>query len=229
MNVMVVDDDAAVRLLVKTVLEEDGHECRCAAGGLDALKLYKEKRPDVMVLDIMMPRVDGLEVCRRIRETDQDLPVLFLSAKGDITDKRIGFSLGADDYLVKPFDEEELLMRVAALYRRACRASQGEPPAVERFSLGGFDFDVVRHRIVRNGEPISLTPKEFQLVYHLARHSGDVIGKEELIEKCWGSEYVDDTINLASYVRRLRERIEEDPSHPRHLKTVWGIGYVFEP
>ena len=228
MRVLVADDDAAVRLLVKTVLEEDGHECRCASGGLEALRLYREERPDVVVLDIMMPKVDGLEVCRRIRQDDQDVPVLFLSAKGDITDKRIGFSIGADDYLVKPFDVEELLMRLAALYRRACRASQDDPPVADRFSLGSFEFDAVRHCVLRGGEAVSLTPKEFQLLYHLARHSGDVIGKEELIESCWGPGYTDDTINLASYVRRLRERIEEDPGKPRHLKTVWGVGYVFE-
>ncbi len=228
MKVLVVDDDAAVCLLAKTVLEEGGHSCRVATGGLEGLRSFREERPDIVVLDIMMPRVDGFEVCRRIREVDESVPVLFLSAKSDITDKRIGFSLGADDYLVKPFDEEELLMRIVALFRRAQRAVRACEPAAERFALGRFEFDAVRHRVLCDGDVVSLTPKEFQLLYTLARHQGEVMGKGELVGLCWGEGYDEGSVNLASYIRRLRERIEEDPGKPSHLKTVWGVGYVFE-
>lgn len=230
MKILIVDDDPAVRLLVKAITEEDGHECQCASGGIEALRLFDAGKPDIVVLDIMMPKVDGLEVCRRIRESNQEVPVLFLSAKGDITDKRIGFSLGADDYLVKPFDEEELRMRMRALLRRA-GLQQGKKEDLEfggRFSIGEFVFDAIRHQVLRNEKEVVLTPKEFQIIYYLAQHQGEVVSKQELIESCWGLEYLGDSINLASYIRRLREHIEDDPGRPIYLKTVWGVGYVFE-
>lgn len=228
MKVMVVDDEASIRLLVKTVVESDGYACCCVQGGPDALARFERERPDIVVLDVMMPEVDGFEVCRRIRALDADVPVLFLSAKGDIVDKKAGFATGGDDYLVKPFNEEELLMRIEALLRRAKRSAGSGERAPERFSAGAFSFDALRHEVRKGPDLVVLTPKEFQLLYVLASHEGKVMGKDELVETVWGKEYVDDAISIAVYVRKLREKIEEDPAKPRHLKTVWGVGYAFE-
>lgn len=228
MRILAVDDEPSIRLLVKTVLEQAGHECACVEDGTAALERFEAERPDLVVLDVMMPRLDGFEVCRRIRLVDEAVPVLFLSAKGDIVDKRIGFSNGGDDYLVKPFEEEELLMRVEALLRRAGRTRAQGAAAPERFSLGEFSFDALRHQVFKRGEVVSLTPKEFQLLFQLASQHGHVMSKDELVEGVWGSEYLDDAINIAVYVRKLREKIEDSPAKPAHLKTVWGIGYVFE-
>lgn len=228
MKVLVVDDEYSVRLLVSTIVAEAGHECCCAENGRAALSLFSEVNPDVVVLDVMMPKMDGFEVCERIRAIDERVPVLFLSAKSDITDKRIGFANGGDDYLVKPFNEEELIMRVEALWRRAARGGdrlQGEP---ERFVLGEFEFDAVRHRVLQRSEAIPLTPKEFQLLFHLAWRHGEVMSKEELVESCWGREYLDESVGIAAYVRKIRAKIEANPAKPEHLKTVWGVGYVFE-
>lgn len=227
MKIMVVDDEPSMRLFVKAVMEEAGFECRCAESGASALACLESERPDAMVLDVMMPRMDGYEVCRRIREIDPDMPILFLSAKGDIVDKRTGFSNGGDDYLVKPFDEEELLMRIEALLRRARRSSASASPP-QRFAAGDFSFDTVRHQVILRGRPVSFTPKEHQLLLSLASHEGAVMSKEELIENVWGSEYLGDAISVAAYVRKIREKIEDDPADPRYLRTVWGVGYVFD-
>lgn len=231
-KVLMVDDDASMRRLVQTVCEEAGWDCRTAAGGEEACALFQREWPDVVVLDVMMPKVDGFEVCRRIREVDENVPVLFLSARDGIIDKRVGFSFGGDDYLVKPFNEEELVMRIEALVRRSRRSRRdGEaaaPERPERFALGPFTFDEVRHEVLKGGEPVVLTPKEFQLLHHLASHPGAVMGKDELIEELWGEEYLDGAISIAVYVRKIREKIEENPAKPAYLKTVWGVGYSFE-
>ena len=233
MKVLVVDDDGGMRRLVRALAEERGWECAECDGGEGALVAFLRERPDVTVLDVMMPRVDGYEVCRRIREIDEDAPVLFLSAKGDIIDKKIGFSSGCDDYMVKPFDEEELIFRMEALARRGMRskaaAAGGVAPSMpERFSLGAFTFDAVRHEVLKDGEAVPLAPKEFQLLYYLASHPGAVMSKDELIETLWGEEYLDGAISIAVYVRKIREKIEENPAKPAYLKTVWGVGYSFE-
>lgn len=228
MKVMVVDDELGIRLLVQTVVGGAGHECCTVDGGERALEAFRLHHPDVVVLDVMMPKVDGFEVCRRIRAIDDRVPVLFLSAKGDIGDKKIGFSNGGDDYLVKPFNEEELLMRIDALHRRAVKSASQETGVPESFELGNYRFDALRHQIMREGTPIPFTPKEFQLLFHLALHHGKVIGKEELIECAWGAEYAGEPVNIAVYIRKIREKIEDNPAKPVHLKTVWGVGYAFE-
>lgn len=234
LKVMVADDDESIRSLVRAVCEDSGYECVLCEGGEEALQVFRREWPDVVVLDVMMPRIDGFEVCRRIREIDENVPVLFLSARDDIIDKRIGFSFGGDDYMVKPFNEEELILRIDALVRRSRRAQRAheadttEAAPAERFALGEFIFDALRHEVLRGDEIISLTPKEFQLLYHLASHPGAVMGKDELIETLWGEEYVDGAISIAVYVRKIREKIEDNPAKPQFLKTVWGVGYSFE-
>ncbi|MEC4295942.1 response regulator transcription factor [Adlercreutzia shanghongiae] len=233
LKVMAVDDETSIRNLVRAVCEDSGYECVLCEGGEAALETFQREWPDVVVLDVMMPRIDGFEVCRRIREMDENVPVLFLSARDDIIDKRIGFSFGGDDYMVKPFNEEELILRIDALVRRSRRVQrtgdEAEPATpAERFTLGKFTFDALRHEVLCGDEAVSLTPKEFQLLYHLASHPGAVMGKDELIETLWGEEYVDGAISIAVYVRKIREKIEDNPAKPVFLKTVWGVGYSFE-
>ena len=223
----------AVAVAVNGALRRQGRQMEAMNDKLEeACALFQREWPDVVVLDAMMPKVDGFEVCRRIREVDENVPVLFLSARDGIIDKRIGFSFGGDDYLVKPFNEEELVMRIEALVRRSRRSRRdGEaaaPERPERFALGPFTFDEVRHEVLKGGEPVVLTPKELQLLHHLASHPGGVMGKDELIEELWGEEYLDGAISIAVYVRKIREKIEENPAKPTYLKTVWGVGYSFE-
>lgn len=223
----------AVAVAVNGALRRQGRQMEAMNDKLEeACALFQREWPDVVVLDVMMPKVDGFEVCHRIREVDENVPVLFLSARDGIIDKRIGFSFGGDDYLVKPFNEEELVMRIEALVRRSRRSRRdGEaaaPERPERFALGPFTFDEVRHEVLKGGEPVVLTPKEFQLLHHLASHPGAVMGKDELIEELWGEEYLDGAISIAVYVRKIREKIEENPAKPAYLKTVWGVGYSFE-
>lgn len=223
----------AVAVAVNGALRRQGRQMEAMNDKLEkACALFQREWPDVVVLDVMMPKVDGFEVCRRIREVDENVPVLFLSARDGIIDKRIGFSFGGDDYLVKPFNEEELVMRIEALVRRSRRSRRdGEaaaPERPERFALGPFTFDEVRHEVLKGGEPVVLTPKEFQLLHHLASHPGAVMGKDELIEELWGEEYLDGAISIAVYVRKICEKIEENPAKPAYLKTVWGVGYSFE-
>lgn len=223
----------AVAVAVNGALRRQGRQMEAMNDKLEeACALFQREWPDVVVLDVMMPKVDGFEVCRRIREVDENVPVLFLSARDGIIDKRIGFSFGGDDYLVKPFNEEELVMRIEALVRRSRRSRRdGEaaaPERPERFALGPFTFDEVRHEVLKGGESVVLTPKEFQLLHHLASHPGAVMGKDELIEELWGEEYLDGAISIAVYVRKIREKIEENPAKPAYLKTVWGVGYSFE-
>ena len=223
----------AVAVAVNGALRRQGRQMEAMNDKLEeACALFQREWPDVVVLDVMMPKVDGFEVCRRIREVDENVPVLFLSARDGIIDKRIGFSFGGDDYLVKPFNEEELVMLIEALVRRSRRSRRdGEaaaPERPERFALGPFTFDEVRHEVLKGGEPVVLAPKEFQLLHHLASHPGAVMGKDELIEELWGEEYLDGAISIAVYVRKIREKIEENPAKPAYLKTVWGVGYSFE-
>ncbi len=228
MKVMLVDDEPGIRLFVKTVVEEAGHEYCFCDNSVEALQIFKQESPDVVILDVMMPKIDGFEVCRQIRSVDSTVPVLFLSAKGDIIDKRIGFSNGGDDYLVKPCNEEELLIRLEALNRRAKKSGIALLRAQQSFTVGDFEFDIPRHQVYRKGQKVVLTPKEYQLLLLLASHHGTVMSKEELIESIWGREFLDDAISIAVYVRKIREKIEDNAAKPRHLKTNWGVGYVFE-
>ena len=221
MKVMLVDDEPSFH-------ESAGHEIRGEGDSRQAIEVFKAYAPDVVLLDIMMPYLDGYQVCEGIRAFDSEVAVVFLSAKGAVPDKREAFSRGADDYLVKPFDGEELLMRLEALQRRSQRAkAQAAPAPSETLKVGEFEFDSVRQTLALNGTSVQLTPKEFQILYTLALKPETVMSKEELIEAVWGKEYLDDAISIAVYVRKIREKIEQNPAKPRYLKTAWGMGYSF--
>ena len=228
MKVMLVDDEPSFHVLVQSVCESAGHEFRGVGDSRQAIEVFKAYAPDVVLLDIMMPYLDGYQVCEGIRALDSEVAVVFLSAKGAVPDKREAFSRGADDYLVKPFDGEELLMRLEALQRRSQRAkAQAAPAPSETLKVGEFEFDSVRQTLALNGTSVQLTPKEFQILYTLALKPETVMSKEELIEAVWGKEYLDDAISIAVYVRKIREKIEQNPAKPSYLKTAWGMGYSF--
>ena len=228
MKVMLVDDEPSFHVLVQSVCELAGHEFCGVGDSRQAIEVFKAYAPDVVLLDIMMPYLDGYQVCEGIRALDSEVAVVFLSAKGAVPDKREAFSRGADDYLVKPFDGEELLMRLEALQRRSQRAkAQAAPAPSETLKVGEFEFDSVRQTLALNGTSVQLTPKEFQILYTLALKPETVMSKEELIEAVWGKEYLDDAISIAVYVRKIREKIEQNPAKPRYLKTAWGMGYSF--
>lgn len=228
MKVMLVDDEPSFHVLVQSVCESAGHEFRGVGDSRQAIEVFKAYAPDVVLLDIMMPYLDGYQVCEGIRALDSEVAVVFLSAKGAVPDKREAFSRGADDYLVKPFDGEELLMRLEALQRRSQRVkAQAAPAPSETLKVGEFEFDSVRQTLALNGTSVQLTPKEFQILYTLALKPETVMSKEELIEAVWGKEYLDDAISIAVYVRKIREKIEQNPAKPRYLKTAWGMGYSF--
>ena len=226
MNIMLADDDEGLRQVIERIVVEDGYDFCCAGTGSEALALYEAEHPDLVILDVMMPRLDGFEVCAEIRDVLPDTPVLMLSAKGDIVDKKSGFRAGADDYVVKPFNDEELLLRVEALLRRRSRSDGTEAPVLmRRVQIGDLTIDPRRCEVLVGDRVISLTPKEFQILALMADNPGKVFTREDLIENIWGEEYETGSISIPVYVRRIREKIERDPSNPVYLQTVWRFGY----
>jgi DNA-binding response OmpR family regulator len=222
-TVLVVDDEAMVAEVVGRYLRREGYEVVSAADGAAALEAAQTHRPDLVVLDLMLPKIDGLEVCRRLRARSQ-VPVIMLTAKGEEMDRIIGLELGADDYLPKPFSPRELVARVKAVLRRANpEGQQGDLLEFEDLTIDPAG------RTVRVGlSPVELTAKEFDLLLFLARGRGRVFTREELLDKVWDYEYFGDPGTVTVHVRRLRSKIEHDPARPTHVKTVWGVGYKFE-
>lgn len=224
--VIVADDDVTLRRTTAELLEDAGYETREAANGLEVLALCEKARPDLIALDIMMPKMDGFETLAHLRETDRVTPVLFLSARGDIVDKRTGFRLGADDYLVKPFLAEELLLRVEAMLRRVDALGEALAPAAPTsVTLGSLTVDLRHGEVTAGDRRVDLTPKERRIMCVLAESPGRAFTRDELIGAVWGEEYVDSSISIPVYVRNLREKIEVDPTNPVYLQTVWGHGY----
>ncbi len=226
-RVLVIDDDPNVSEVVATYLRREGAIVETCADGEAGLATALQDPPDLVVLDLMLPGLDGLEVCRRLQAL-APVPIVMLTAKGDETDRIIGLELGADDYVAKPFSPRELVARVKAVLRRA--AAPLVPVGAEpgRLIIGPLDIDVTAHEARRNGEVLPLTAREFELLVHLARHPRHAFRREDLLERVWGSRY-GDTSTVTVHVRRLREKIEDDPANPRYLVTVWGVGYRWEP
>jgi len=225
-SILVVDDDLRILKAVGEALRQEGFRVETAMDGETALTICRMGRPDMVVLDIGLPGLDGFEVCGRIRMSGSQVPILILSARGDDVDKLVGFRLGADDYLTKPFNIAELVMRVRAILRRS--VSSPPAPSADRLSIGGLEMDRSTHRVTMNGKLVDLTPREFKLLWLMASHPGQVFSRETLLERFWPEETSSDQSSVTVYMRRLREKIEANPSDPDHLKTVWGIGYKFE-
>ena len=219
--VLVVDDEAAMRKYVAANLKARGYEVLTAADGSEALQRIAERPFDLLILDIMLPGPDGLEVLRAVRR-EMDVPVLVLSARGREGDKVAALDLGADDYLTKPFGVEELLARVRAALRRAGTAPRGPLPP---YRAGDLELDFGARRVRRGGAELALTPKEYEVLAYLARNAGKVLTHRQILQAVWGGEYGDEADYVWTYVRRIRRKVEPDPEQPRYLLTEPGVGY----
>ncbi len=224
-SVLVVDDEKPLRDFVRRNLEVRGYHVFSAANGLEALAIFERERIDLIILDLMMPHLDGLEVTRRLREVST-VPIIVLSALDEESDKVRAFDLGADDYLTKPFGVEELLGRVKAVLRRARWATAG--PQGERLVRGEICVDLENHRVTVSGREISLTPTEYNLLVFLMRNAGKVLPHTLILQQVWGPQYGNEAEYLRVYIGRLRRKIEADPLHPRYLHTEHGVGYRFQ-
>jgi DNA-binding response OmpR family regulator len=223
-RVLVVDDEPMVREVLARYLEKEGFAVEEAEDGEQALSRFEAAPPDLVLLDLMLPRVDGLEVFRRIRER-APTAVIMLTAKGEETDRVVGLELGADDYVTKPFSPREVVARVRAVLRR----TDGAGLAAEILTFGDLELDGPRREARLRGEIVRLTRKEFDLLYLLASHPERAFTRGELLDEVWDFAWDGDSATVTVHVRRLREKIEDDPSNPQHLVTVWGVGYRFDP
>jgi|SRR5581483_627599 len=223
-RILVVDDEPIVTEVVERYLLRDGYRVTLARDGEAGLAAARREAPDLIVLDLMLPKMDGLEVCRTLRR-ESKVPIIILSAKDEESDKILGLGLGADDYVAKPFSPRELVARIQAVLRRT-QAAAPEPGDVLRH--GDMRINPRARAVEIAGRPIDLTAKEFDLLYFLARHPGQVFSREQLLDQVWDWAYAGDASTVTVHVRRLREKIESDPVRPRYVKTVWGVGYKFE-
>jgi two-component system alkaline phosphatase synthesis response regulator PhoP len=223
-TVLVVEDEESLASALSYNFRKQGFNVVTAADGYEGLQAARRDRPDVVLLDVMLPRMDGLEVCRRLRG-DSAVPILMLTAKGEELDRVIGLELGADDYVTKPFSMRELIARVRALIRR----SEGRAPDEDasRMVAGGLEWDSRGRSVRRAGTEVALKPKEFDLLFYLATHAGQVFTREQLLKHVWGYEFFGGSRTVDVHMRWLREKLEEEPSRPRHLLTVRGVGYKF--
>lgn len=222
-TVLVVEDEASLASTLSYNLRKNGFNVVSAGDGLEGLQAARRDRPDIIILDLMLPKMDGIEVCRRVR-AESDVPILMLTAKSEELDKVVGLEMGADDYLTKPFSMRELMARVRALLRRAATDQSAEGSAIR---TGDLSLDL-RGRSVRRGDAeVVLKPKEFDLLYFLARNAGQVFTREQLLENVWGYDFYGGSRTVDVHVRWLREKLEETPAQPRHILTVRGVGYKF--
>jgi two-component system response regulator VicR len=226
MKILIADDDEGMRVLVEHIVHEAGYEFVSAIDGLEALQFFEETRPDLLILDVMMPGLNGYEVCEQLRAHKSTVPIILLTAKGDIVDKSIGFKAGADDYLVKPFIAQELQLRIEALLRRGNKGITNGYIA-DKLCYDDLEIDIKRRRVEVRGAQIELTPKEFHLLHMLASNPGVVFTRDQIIKDIWGSEYTGEITGITVLTHRLREKIELDPSNPRYIQTVWHVGYRF--
>ncbi|MBK8756441.1 MAG: response regulator transcription factor [Actinomycetales bacterium] len=221
-RVLVVDDDLALAEMLSIVLRQEGLEVSHVADGSAAVAAFRDARPDLVLLDVMLPGMDGMEVCRRIR-AESGIPIVMLTARTDTVDVVVGLESGADDYVVKPFKPQELIARIRARLRR------GDDPEPERLEIGDLVIDVAGHSVRRGSEVLSLTPLEFDLLVALARKPWQVFTREILLEQVWGYRHAGDTRLVNVHVQRLRSKIEHDPEHPQIVVTVRGVGYKAGP
>lgn len=225
-KILIVEDDPNLLETLKYNLQRENYEVVTATDGEQGLEIALDSSPDLVILDIMLPKINGFEICRILRRKST-VPILMLTARTDETDKVVGLELGADDYVTKPFSLKELLARVRAMLRRA-QATEVPIFAEKPLKIGDLEIDIERHRISLRGSSLELTPKEFDLLAFLARNRGLVFSREKLLEKVWGYEYAGDSRTVDVHIRWLRQKIEADPSNPRHLITVRGAGYKLE-
>jgi two-component system alkaline phosphatase synthesis response regulator PhoP len=224
-TVLVVEDEPSLASTLSYNLRKNGFNVMSAADGVSGLQSARRDNPDIIVLDLMLPKMDGLELCRRLR-VDSDVPILMLTAKSEELDRVVGLEMGADDYLTKPFSMRELMARVRALLRRSgTRRTAAEETS--RIAAGDMELDLRGRTVRRAGQEVALKPKEFDLLFFLARNAGQVFTREQLLENVWGYEFFGGSRTVDVHVRWLREKLEDDPARPQHLLTVRGVGYKF--
>jgi DNA-binding response OmpR family regulator len=225
-SILVVDDEPTIGEVVARYLERAGYKTRVALDGPTALQAAATDRPDLVVLDLMLPGIDGLEVMRQLREQRHDrTAIILLTAKGEESDRITGLRLGADDYVVKPFSPAELVARVDAVLRRLDPEPDHQPP----LRFGDLEIDPAGRRVRRGDEELALTQREFELLLFLARHPGQAFTRDALMDRVWRFSFYTDTSTVTVHIRRLRAKVEADPTQPRHIETVWGVGYRFAP
>lgn len=224
LKILLVDDDPNIRQLVDLYLEKEGFEVCMAARGDEALEKFHSASPNLILLDVMLPSMDGWQVCREIRKTS-NVPIIMLTAKDETFDKVLGLELGADDYVVKPFEMKELVARIKAVARRFQAA---DAPSGKELSFPGLSINIAQYSVTYMGKPLEMPPKELELLYFLASHPGMVFTREQLLEQVWGYDYFGDSRTVDVHVKRLREKLTEGERLGWQIKTVWGVGYKFE-
>ena len=229
-DILVVDDETAIADLVEVYLKNEGYTVHKFYNGTDALDCVRRQHLDLAILDVMLPDVDGFTLCQRIREAGHLFPILMLTAKVEDMDKIMGLTLGADDYITKPFNPLELVARVKTQLRRYTRYNTGETPPQEvtEYDFRGLQISRTTHKCVLFGEELALTPLEFSILWYLCERRGNVVSSEELFEAVWGEKYLDSNNTVMSHIARLREKMHENGRKPKFIKTVWGVGYTIE-
>ena len=222
-TILFVEDEYPMRVALEDAFRHYGYDVVSASDGESGLKLVEEKKPDLVILDVMLPHMDGFEVCKQLRQQGFMRPILMLTARSQEVDKVIGLELGADDYVTKPFGDRELLARVKALLRRASH----EPSELGNYRFGTVDIDFTHFIAEKNGRSLRLTSTEFSLLHLLISQKGKVLTREELLNKVWGYEFFPQSRTVDNHILRLRQKLEDDPNHPRHILTMHGMGYKF--
>jgi len=227
-NILIVEDEQSIIKLVQFNLEKAGFEVEIATDGQIALEKVQQYKPDLVILDLMLPKVDGLEVCRRLRQEKQHIPILILTAKTDEFDKVLGLELGADDYMTKPFSPRELIARIKAIFRRVDAIREADIEREKRIQVGELSINLEGYEVMFKQQRLDLTPKEFELLVFMANNRGKVLSRDQLLNTVWNYDYVGDSRIVDVHVSHLRDKIEVDSRNPVYIKTVRGIGYKFE-
>ncbi|MDX1991152.1 MAG: response regulator transcription factor [bacterium] len=237
-TIIIIDDEATIREVVRKYLEREGFAVLEAETGIQALALLREQKADLVLLDIMLPGLDGFDITRSLREAEAysplslngDIPIIMLTSRGSESDRILGFEVGIDDYVVKPFSPRELVHRVKAVLRRAAPLEANPAETTDKpLNFPTMTIDALRRLVSVREQPVTLTAKEFDLLWLMARHPQQVFTREQLLNKVWGYEFYGDESTVTVHIRRLREKIEPDPANPTYVQTVWGVGYKFEP
>lgn len=223
-KILIVDDEEHIQELIKFNLENNGYKAICCDNGIDALELAKSEKPDLILLDVMLPGIDGYDVCKEIRKDNSisNMPIIMITAKSEELDKILGLELGADDYITKPFSIRELLARVKAVLRRTSIL-----PIDKSYKFDNILVDFEKHEATKNGKKVELTLKEFEVLEILIKNKGRVITREFLLDKVWGYEYIGETRTVDVHIRHLRQKIEDDDKNPKYIETIRGVGYRF--
>lgn len=222
-KILLVEDEKTLAKALKFNLEKEGFRVETAFDGEEALSSFLRDKPDLVILDLMLPKIDGFEVCRRLRRSS-DVPIIMLTARDEDIDKILGLELGADDYMTKPFNTRELLARIKAILRRTVQQSDLGNKVIK---IGDLQIDIIKHKVTVKGREVSLTTKEYAMLSLLASNPGKVYSREQLLEEIWGDDYSGDARTVDVHIRHLREKIEEFPAEPNFILTVWGAGYKF--